>query len=138
MLSLVEIEGQEEQGVEIMARPPGMKMRVINLLSGGQKAMTAIALLFAIFMVKASPFCILDELDAPLDDQNIHRFLHVLKRFLDRCQFVLITHNKITMEIADVIYGVTMEEKGISKVLSVKLKDAVAAVNYALKVSGAR
>ena len=126
-LELVEIEGNEEKGVEIMARPPKLAKSTVNLLSGGQRAMTAIALLFAIFKVKASPFCILDELDAPLDEDNIGKFLKVLDRFLDRTQFVVITHSKLTMEKADVIYGVTMEEKGISKIVSVKLTEAVKA-----------
>ncbi len=123
-LTLVEIEGQEEKGVEIMARPPKLRKSSVNLLSGGQRAMTAIALLFAIFKVKASPFCILDELDAPLDDDNIVKFLEALNHFLDRSQFIIITHNKLTMEKADVIYGVTMEEKGVSKIVSVKLREA--------------
>jgi chromosome segregation protein len=107
-------------GVEIIAKPPGKQMRSITLLSGGEKCMTAMALLFAVFEVKPAPFCILDEMDAPLDDSNIERFVNVLKQFLDRCQFIIITHNKRTMAIADVLYGVSMEEKGVSKILSME------------------
>ncbi len=107
-------------GVEITAKPPGKQMRSITLLSGGEKCMTAMALLFAIFEVKPAPFCILDEMDAPLDDSNIERFVNVLKQFLEHCQFVIITHNKRTMAIADVLYGVSMQEKGVSKILSME------------------
>jgi chromosome segregation protein len=107
-----------EAGVEIIAKPPGKHMRSINLLSGGEKCMTAMALLFAIFEVKPSPFCILDEIDAPLDDSNIERFVNMLKQFIGRCQFIIITHNKRTMSIADLLFGVSMEEKGVSKILS--------------------
>jgi len=91
-------------------------------LSGGEKALTAIALLFAFFMVKSSPFCILDEVDAPLDDANIGRFINMIKEFSTRSQFLVITHNKRSMEMADILYGVTMEELGVSKIISVKLK----------------
>lgn len=107
-----------EAGVEIIAKPPGKHMRSINLLSGGEKCMTAMALLFAIFEVKPSPFCILDEIDAPLDDSNIERFVNMLKQFIGRCQFIIITHNKRTMSIADLLFGVSMEEKGVSKILA--------------------
>ena len=105
-------------------------MRSIHLMSGGEKCLTALALLFAIFEVKAVPYCILDEIDAPLDDTNVGRFMNVLKQFIDRCQFIIITHNKRTMSIADVLYGVSMEEKGISKVLSMQFsnKPAVATI----------
>jgi chromosome segregation protein len=126
-LVLVDVEGHDDKGVEIIARPPKLKKSSVNLLSGGQRAMTAIALLFAIFKVKASPFCILDELDAPLDDDNIVKFLESLDGFLEKSQFIIITHNKLTMEKADVIYGVTMEERGVSKIVSVKLREAVKA-----------
>jgi len=111
-----------ETGVEIYAQPPGKKLQSIGLLSGGEKALTAIALLFAFFMVKQSPFCILDEVDAPLDDANIGRFINMIKDFSSRTQFLVITHNKRTMEMADILYGVTMEELGVSKIISVKLK----------------
>lgn len=107
-----------EAGVEITAKPPGKQMRSISLLSGGEKCLTALALLFAIFEVKPAPFCILDEVDAPLDDSNIDRFTNILGRFVDKTQFILVTHNKKTMAIADILFGVSMEEKGISKLLS--------------------
>lgn len=109
-----------EAGIEIVAKPPGKQMRSINLLSGGEKCLTAIALLFAIFEVKPAPFCILDEIDAPLDDTNVERFVNVVKQFTDKCQFIIITHNKRTMAIADVLYGVSMQEKGVSKLLSLE------------------
>lgn len=109
-----------EAGIEIIAKPPGKQMRSINLLSGGEKCLTALALLFAIFEVKPAPFCILDEIDAPLDDSNVERFVNVVKQFIDRCQFIIITHNKRTMAIADVLFGVSMEERGVSKLLSIE------------------
>lgn len=109
-----------EAGIEISAKPPGKQMRSISLLSGGEKCLTAVALLFAIFEVKPAPFCILDEIDAPLDDTNVERFVNVVKHFVDRCQFLIITHNKRTMAIGDVIFGVSMEEKGVSKLLSLE------------------
>ncbi len=110
-----------ESGLEIIAQPPGKRLQNINLLSGGEKALTAIALLFAVFRYQPSPFCLLDEADAPLDDLNVGRYLNLLKEFSDRTQFILITHNKKTMEVANLLYGVTMEEPGISKVVSLKL-----------------
>ncbi len=109
-----------EAGIEIAAKPPGKQMRSISLLSGGEKCLTAMALLFAIFEVKPAPFCILDEIDAPLDDSNVERFVNVVKQFTDRCQFIIITHNKRTMAIADVLFGVSMEERGVSKLLSIE------------------
>lgn len=109
-----------EAGIDIIARPPGKQMRSIQLLSGGEKCLTAMALLFAIFEVKPAPFCILDEIDAPLDDANVERFVQMVKHYNDRCQFIIITHNKRTMAIADVIFGVSMEERGISKLLSLE------------------
>lgn len=109
-----------EAGIEIIAKPPGKQMRSINLMSGGEKCLTAMALLFAIFEVKPAPYCILDEMDAPLDDTNVERFVNVLKQFIDRCQFIIVTHNKRTMAIADVLFGVSMEEKGVSKILSME------------------
>ncbi|MEM8954100.1 MAG: AAA family ATPase, partial [Verrucomicrobiota bacterium] len=110
-----------ECGIEIIAKPPGKKLQSISLLSGGERSMTAVALLFAIYMVKPSPFCVLDELDAPLDEANIERFLRVLDRFIGQSQFVIVTHSKRTMSRADIMYGVTMEEYGVSKRIGMKL-----------------
>lgn len=109
-----------EAGIEITAKPPGKQMRSITLLSGGEKCLTALALLFAIFEVRPTPFCILDEIDAPLDDANVERFINVVKYFLNSCQFLMITHNKRTMAIADVLFGVSMEERGVSKLLKLQ------------------
>lgn len=111
-----------EADIEIMARPRGKRLESIHLLSSGEKALTATALVFALYLVKPSPFCLLDEVDAPLDDANIDRFLNLLRSFSDRTQFVIITHNKRTMEVADWLYGVTMQEPGISKLVSVRLE----------------
>ena len=110
-----------ECGIEIVAKPPGKKLSTISLLSGGERSMTAVALLFSIYMVKPSPFCVLDELDAPLDESNISRFLVMLDKFIERSQFIVVTHNKRTMNRADVIYGVTMQEFGVSKPVGVRM-----------------
>jgi len=119
-LQLVEGEDLLDCGIDIIARPPGTRLRSLSLLSGGQKTMTAVALLFAIYMVKPSPFCVLDELDAPLDDANIGRFIDMLKDFTRFSQFLIISHNKRTMAAADSLFGVTMEEKGVSRILSMR------------------
>jgi chromosome segregation protein len=120
-LSLIDEEDLLESGIDVMAQPPGKRLQSVMLLSGGEKALTAIALLFAIFQYKPSPFCILDEVDAPLDDANIGRFVRMLDGLKEQTQFVLITHSRKTMEIADQLYGVTMEEPGVSKLVSVRL-----------------
>ncbi len=119
-LRLIESEDGLEGGIDIVAQPPGTRLKSISLLSGGQRTMTAVGLLFAIYMVKPSPFCLLDELDAPLDESNIGRFTGLLKQFVSQSQFIIITHNKRTIQAAQAIYGVTMEEKGVSKVVSMK------------------
>ena len=112
-----------EAGIEITARPRGKQLQSITLLSGGEKALTAISLLFAIYLVKPSPFCILDEVDAPLDDTNIGRFVRVLKEFARTTQFIVVTHNKITMAAADTLHGVTMPEEGVSQLVSVRVEE---------------
>ena len=109
-----------EADISIAAQPPGKRNTSLRLLSSGEKALTAISLLFAIYQVKPSPYCILDEVDAPLDDVNIHKFTRVLSQFCDETQFIIVTHNKLTMEIADYMYGVTQEKKGVSRLVSVK------------------
>jgi len=120
-------EGEDdplELGVELMAQPRGKRLQAVTLMSGGERALTGLALLFAIFYYRPSPFCVLDEVDAPLDDANIHRFIRVLRELCSQTQFVVITHNRKTMEAADVLYGVTMQEPGLSRLVSVKLTDA--------------
>ncbi len=121
-LVLVDEENVLESGIEIIARPPGKKLQTISLLSGGERTLTAVALLFALFKVKPSAFCLTDELDAALDDSNITRYLEMLKGFLQGTQFIVITHNRQTIGWADALYGVTMEKQGISKVVSVKFR----------------
>ncbi len=122
-LVLEDEENILECGIEIKAQPPGKKLQNLTLLSGGEKSLTAVALLFAILQIKPTPFCILDEIDAALDEANISRYTSYLRGFSDETQFIMITHRKSTMEMADVLYGVTMEEEGISKIVSVKLTD---------------
>ncbi len=124
-----------EAGIEIIAKPRGKRPTSIDLLSGGEKTLTAIALLFAIYLVKPSPFCILDEVDAPLDDSNIDRYTRILHKFSDNTQFIVVTHNKRTMEAAHALYGVTMEEEGISKIVTVRFNEE-ARVRSATIVSG--
>ncbi|HOQ60020.1 MAG TPA: chromosome segregation protein SMC [Vicinamibacterales bacterium] len=120
-LTLVDEDDILESGIEIIAQPPGKRLQNVQLLSGGEKALAAISLMFAIFRHKPSPFCLLDEIDAPLDDANTGRFLDMLRELQDETQFILITHNRKTMEVADRLYGVTMEEPGVSKLISVRL-----------------
>jgi chromosome segregation protein len=122
-LSLLDEADPLNCGIDISAKPPGKQLQTVSLLSGGERTMTAVALLFAIYMVRPSPFCVLDELDAPLDESNINRFIRVLERFADQSQFIIITHNKRTIAKADIIYGVTMEERGISKLVGMKLTE---------------
>jgi chromosome segregation protein len=119
-LVLVNEEDVLESGIEIIARPPGKKLQTVSLLSGGERTMTAVALLFSLYLVKPSPFCLLDELDAALDEANIGRFIKVVQSFLENSQFVVITHNRQTISAAEVLYGVTMEQNGVSKIVSVK------------------
>ncbi len=122
-LVLVDEEDVLESGIEIIARPPGKKLQTISLLSGGERTMTAVALLFSLFKVKPSPFCVLDELDAALDEANVIRFVKMVQTFLEQSQFILITHSRQTIAAADVIYGVTMPNRGVSRVMSMKFAD---------------
>jgi chromosome segregation protein len=122
-LVLLDSQNPLESGLDIVAQPPGKRLRHIQLLSGGEKALTAISLLFSSFLIHPGPFCVLDEIDAALDEENVRRFTRVLRSLTERSQFILITHNKRTMETADVLYGITMEERGSSKVISVKMAE---------------
>jgi len=123
-LRLLDLNHVLESGIEIFAQPPGKKLENINLLSGGEKSMTAVALLFATYLVKPSPFCLLDEIDAALDEENISRFVQVLREFGRSSQFIIITHNKKTVTCAKTLLGVTMEESGITKVISARLENS--------------
>jgi chromosome segregation protein len=112
-----------ETGIDVIVQPPGKKLQNLLLLSGGERALTASAMLFALMKVRPSPFCVLDEVDAPLDEANVGRFSDLLREFARHSQFVVVTHNRGTMEAADTLYGVTMEEPGVSKIVSVRLSD---------------
>jgi chromosome segregation protein len=118
---MAEGHGPQEPGVDIVVQPPGKRLKSMTMLSGGEKTLTAMALLFASFLIRPTPFCILDEIDAPLDEENIGRFTGVLHELSEDAQFMVITHSKQTMAIADSLFGVTMEEPGISKIVSVRL-----------------
>jgi chromosome segregation protein len=115
-----------ESGIDIVARPPGKELRNLSLLSGGEKTLTALSLLFSIFKSRPSPFCLLDEVDAALDEANTERFARLVQEFADTSQFIVITHAKRTMSMCDVLYGVTMEDAGVSKRISVRFEDASA------------
>jgi chromosome segregation protein len=122
-LELHEDPEKGEMGIEIIAKPPGKKMQNVTLMSGGEKALTAVALVFSIFLVKPSPYCLLDEVDAPLDDANVFRFNDLVREMAKRSQIIVVTHNKHTMEVAGKLYGVTMQERGVSTMVSVSLQD---------------
>jgi chromosome segregation protein len=128
---LENVEDPLESPIEIHASPRGKKTQRIDLLSGGERALTALSLLFGIYLVKPSPFCVLDEVDAPLDENNIGRFIRLLQEFKSHTQFIVITHNPRTIEAADWIYGVTMEEPGVSTIVGVKLAEALEAAGVA-------
>jgi chromosome segregation protein len=123
----LELTGEDllESGVTVMARPPGKRNSSIHLLSGGEKALTAVALVFSIFRLNPAPFCMLDEVDAPLDDANVGRFCDIVKEMSDKVQFIFITHNKTTMEMASQLAGVTMNEPGVSRLVAVDIDEAV-------------
>ncbi len=123
LLDYTDVDDPLNAGVEIVAEPPGKKLQKISLLSGGEMALTAIAILFAILKLRPMPFCVLDEIEAPLDDANVERFARYLKKFSNETQFIVITHKKVTMELSDALFGVTMQEKGVSKIVSVKLSE---------------
>jgi chromosome segregation protein len=137
-LSLLDENDPLNCGIEITAKPPGKQLQSVSLLSGGERAMTAVSLLFAIYMVRPSPFCILDEVDAALDENNINCFIRVLDRFVQQSQFIIITHNKRTIAKADILYGVTMEERGVSKLVGVKLTAPAQPVAEAASNGGAQ
>ena len=125
----MKLEGSDdplESGLELMASPPGKKLQQLNLLSGGEKAITALALIFSVFLTKPSPICILDEVDAPLDDSNVDRFCDLLDEIINKCntRFLIITHHRLTMARMDRLYGITMNEPGVSQLVSVSLKEA--------------
>ena len=119
-MRLTEADSSGDAGIDIVASPPGKRLQNILLLSGGEKAMTALALLIAIFRYQPSPFCILDEVDAPLDEANVGRFTRLIGEMSGQTQFIIVTHNRKTMEMGSVLYGVTMQEPGVSKLVSVR------------------
>jgi chromosome segregation protein len=123
-LIMTEPDNPLETGVEFMIHPPGKKLTRMSLLSGGEKALSAIALIFSIFLIKPASFCLMDEIDASLDDTNVFRFNDLLRLIGDKSQIIMITHNKSSMEFADTLFGITMEKKGISKIVSVNLQKA--------------
>jgi chromosome segregation protein len=135
-LSLLDENDPLNCGIEITAKPPGKQLQSISLLSGGERSMVAVALLFAIYMVRPSPFCILDEVDAAMDEGNINRFVRMLERFVEQSQFIIITHNKRTIAKADVLYGVTMEERGVSRLVGMKLTPPVQASTEVISNGG--
>ena len=122
-LSLSDPDNVLESGIEIEAQPPGKKLQNLTLLSGGERAFTAIALLFSILNVRPTPFCILDEIEAALDDVNVYRFAEYLKQYSQNTQFIVVTHRRGTMESANILYGVTMQEKGVSKLLTLNIDE---------------
>jgi chromosome segregation protein len=134
-LRLTDPHDMLETGVEIIAQPPGKRLGSLDLMSGGEKALTAVAMIFAIFQYKPSPFCLLDEVDAPLDEANIGRFTEAIQQMTDRSQFIIITHSKRTMEFADVLYGVTMEKPGVSKLVSVELRGKKSPISAAVEAA---
>ena len=130
-LALTNPDKPLESGIEIYAQPPGKKLESLALLSGGERSLTAVALMFATYMVKPSPFCILDEIDAAMDEGNVVQFISVLKEFSQQTQFIVITHNKRTVSGAETLYGITMEESGISKMITIKVKNEQSSLTYA-------
>ena len=123
-LSLTDPEDLSSTGIEIVARPPGKKMQPLSMLSGGERSLTAVALLFAMLEVHPVPFCVLDEVDAALDEANVGRFAEALRGLADQTQFIVITHNRATIESADALYGVTVSDDAISRVISLRLEEA--------------
>ena len=122
-LTLTDPDNVLESGIEIEVQPPGKKLQNMMVLSGGEKALSAIALLFSVLEVRPTPFCILDEVEAALDDNNVYRFADYIGRYSKKTQFIVVTHRRGTMESADIMYGITMQEKGVSKLLKLKFED---------------